>query len=130
MLAKKRVKVGLILNEIGEQHNLKVTEEEIKKEIEKQIRSMPQQSKQLIEYYQKNPSAAAHLRGRIYEEKILNLIKNKAKPTNSVLNTKEAEKIILEENKKSLPIEKDNKKPSISSKSSKKKIKKKKKINK
>ena len=53
MLAKKRVKVGLVLNEIGEQNNLKVTEEEIKKEIEKQIRSMPQQSKQLIEYYQK-----------------------------------------------------------------------------
>ena len=130
LLAKKRVKVGLILNEIGEQHNLKVTEEEIKKEIEKQIRSMPQQSKQLIEYYQKNPSAAAHLRGRIYEEKILNLIKSKAKSTNSVLNTKEAEKIILEENKKSLPIEKDNKKHSISAKSSKKKIKKKKKINK
>ena len=130
LLAKKRVKVGLILNEIGEQHNLKVTEEEIKKEIEKQIRSMPQQSKQLIEYYQKNPSAAAHLRGRIYEEKILNLIKSKAKSTNSFLNTKEAEKIILEENKKSLLTEKDNKKPSISSKSSKKNIKKKKKINK
>ena len=130
LLAKKRVKVGLILNEIGEQNNLKVTEEEIKKEIEKQIRSMPQQSKQLIEYYQKNPSAAAHLRGRIYEEKILNLIKSKAKSTNSILNTKEAEKIILEENKKSLSTEKDNKKPSISAKPSKKKIKKKKKINK
>ncbi len=130
LLAKKRVKVGLILNEIGEQYNLKVTEDEIKKEIEKQIRSMPQQSKQLIEYYQKNPSAAAHLRGRIYEEKILNLIKSKAKSTNSVLNTKEAEKIILEENKKSIKSEKDNKKPSISSKSSKKNIKKKKKINK
>ena len=130
LLAKKRVKVGLILNEIGEQNNLKVTEEETKKEIEKQIRSMPQQSKQLIEYYQKNPSAAAHLRGTIYEKKILNLIKSKAKSTNSALNTKEAEKIILEENKKSLPTEKDNKKPSISSKSSKKKIKKKKKINK
>ena len=130
LLAKKRVKVGLILNEIGEQNNLKVTEEEIKKEIEKQIRSMPQQSKQLIEYYQKNPSAAAHLRGTIYEQKILNLIKSKAKSTNTALNTKEAEKIILEENKKSLPTEKDNKKPSISAKSSKKKIKKKKKINK
>ena len=48
----------------------------------------------------------------------------------SYWRTEEAEKIILSENKKNLPIEKDNKKPSISSKSSKKKIKKKKKINK
>ena len=101
------MKVGLILNEIGEQNNLKVTEEETKKEIEKtNTFDASNNPKQLIEYYQKNPSAAAHLRGTIYEKKILNLIKSKAKSTNSALNTNEAEKIILEENKKSLPTEK------------------------
>ena len=37
------------------------------------------QQKQILDYYQKNPSAAANLRGSIYEEKILNLIKQKSK---------------------------------------------------
>jgi len=40
---------------------------------------MPGQQKQMLEYYQKNPSAAASLRGSIYEEKIINLIKQKSK---------------------------------------------------
>ena len=42
---------------------------------------MPGQQKQILEYYQKNPSAAASLRGSIYEEKIINLIKEKSKET-------------------------------------------------
>ena len=42
---------------------------------------MPSQQKQIMEYYQKNPSAAASLRGSIYEEKIINLIKQKSKQT-------------------------------------------------
>ena len=78
-IAKKRIKLGLILNELGEKNNLKVEEQEIKNEIQKQIQSMPGQQKQVLEYYQKNPSATASLRGSIYEEKIINLIKTKIK---------------------------------------------------
>ena len=69
--AKKRIKIGLILNEFGEQNNLKVNEEEIKSEIQKQIQMMPNQDKQITEYYQQNPSAVASLRGGIYEDKII-----------------------------------------------------------
>jgi len=68
-IAKKRIKLGLILNEIGEKNNLKVDEQELKKEIQKQVQAMPGQEKQVIEYYQKNPSAATSLRGSLYEEK-------------------------------------------------------------
>ncbi len=74
-IAKKRIKLGLILNELGEKNNLKVDEQEIRNEIQKQVQSMPGQQKQVIEYYKKNPSATANLRGSIYEEKIINLIK-------------------------------------------------------
>ena len=74
-IAKKRIKLGLVLNELGEKNNLKVEEHELKNEIQKQIQSMPSQQKQVLEYYQKNPSATASLRGSIYEEKIINLIK-------------------------------------------------------
>ena len=66
-VAKKRIKLGLILNELGEKNNLKVTEDELRNEIQKQIQSMPTQQKQVLDYYQKNPSAAASLRGSIYE---------------------------------------------------------------
>ena len=51
-IAKKRIKTGLILNELGEQNNLKVNEEEIKNEIQKQIQMMPDQAKQVSEFYQ------------------------------------------------------------------------------
>ena len=44
-IAKSRIKLGLLLNEIGEKNNLKVTDEEIKTEIQKQIKSMPGQEK-------------------------------------------------------------------------------------
>ena len=95
--AKKRIKLGLILNEIGIQNNIKVEEQEIKNEIQKQIQSMPGQQKQVLEYYQQNPSAAASLRGSLYEEKIINLIKEKSKKSKKIITTKEAEQLLKEE---------------------------------
>ncbi len=93
-IAKKRVKLGLILNELGEKNNLKVDEQELKNEIQKQVQSMPGQQKQVLQYYEKNPSAAASLRGTIYEEKIINLIKEKSKKIKKTISIKEAEDII------------------------------------
>ena len=98
-IAKKRIKLGLILNELGEKNNLKVDEQELKNEIQKQVQSMPGQQKQVLEYYQKNPSATASLRGSIYEEKIINLIKKQSKQTKKTISTKEAEHIIKEHHK-------------------------------
>ena len=96
--AKKRIKVGLILNEFGEQNNIKVEEHEIQAEVQKQIRMMPGQEKMVMEFYQKNPSALASLRGNVYEEKIINLIKSKAKANKKDITKDEAEKILKEEN--------------------------------
>ena len=53
--AKKRIKVGLILNEFGEQNKIKVEEHEIQAEVQKQLRMMPGQEKMVMEFYQKNP---------------------------------------------------------------------------
>ena len=60
---------------------------------------MPGQAKQVLEYYQKNPSATAALRGSIYEEKIINLIKDKSKKTKKIISTNEAEKLIQDHHK-------------------------------
>ena len=100
-LAKSRIKTGLILNEIAEKNNLKISENEIKGEIEKQIKGMPGQEKMVMEYYQKNPSAVSSLRGALYEEKILELIKGKITVNKKNVNLKEAEQIIKDFTQKS-----------------------------
>ena len=95
-VAKKRIKVGLVLNEFGEQNQIKVTELELQSEVQKQVRTMPGQEKMVMDFYQKNPSALASLRGTVYEEKILNLIKQKAKSKKKEISKDEAEKILKE----------------------------------
>ena len=98
-IAKKRIKVGLILNEFGEQNKIKVTEQEIQAEVQKQLRMMPGQEKMVMEFYQKNPSALANLRGTVYEEKIIDSIKIKAKANKKEITKEEAEKILKEHQK-------------------------------
>ena len=111
-VAKKRIKVGLILNEFGEQNKIKVTEQELQAEVQKQIRMMPGQEKMVMDFYQKNPSALASLRGTVYEEKILNLIKEKAKSNKKEISKDEAEKILKKSQEQQLDQElKDQRKP-------------------
>ena len=111
-IAKKRIKVGLVLNEFGEQNKIKVTEQEIQAEVQKQIRMMPGQEKMVMDFYQKNPSAVASLRGTVYEEKIINLIKEKAKSNKKEISKDEAEKILKQSQKEQLDQElKDQRKP-------------------
>ena len=92
--AKKRIKVGLILNQFGEENKINVEEHEIQAEVQKQLRMMPGQEKMVMEFYQKNPSALASLRGNVYEEKIINFVKSKAKVNKKDISKVEAEKII------------------------------------
>ena len=98
-VAKKRIKVGLILNEFGEQNQIKVTEQELQNEVQKQVRMMPGQEKMVMDFYQKNPSALSSLRGTVYEEKIINTIKDKAKSNKKEVTKEEAEKILKQSQK-------------------------------
>ena len=122
--AKKRIKTGLILNEFGQKNNVKVTEQELNLEIQKQFQMMPGQEKIVKEYYEKNPSAIASLRGSLYEEKIIKEIKKQGKANLKEITKEEAEKLLKAENEKSLiassnkttSISKDTKPPSKSKK--------------
>ena len=141
-VAKKRIKTGLILNQFGEQNKIKVTEQELQAEIQKQLRMMPGQEKMVMDFYQKTPSAVASLRGTVYEDKIINLIKEKAKPNKKEISKDEAEKILkksqnlvddnvsetkkeTKSSSKSKPSTKKTTKSSLKSKSSIKKVSKK-----
>ena len=114
-LAKSRIKLGLLLNEFGEKNNLKVSDEEVRAEIQKQIKGMPGQEKMILDYYQKKSQCSQSLKGTLYEEKIINLIKSKIKINLIEIDTKEAEKIITEFNKPNL-----DKKQSLKTKSAEK----------
>ena len=121
-LAKSRIKLGLLLNEYGEKNKLNVSDDEVRAEIQKQIKGMPGQEKMVLDYYQKNPNASQSLKGSIYEEKIITLIKSKIKLEIKEINTNEAEKIITEFNKPNL--DKTNKEKLISPNINKVKLKK------
>ena len=77
---------------------------------------MPGQEKMVMDFYQKNPSAVASLRGTVYEEKILNLIKEKAKPNKKEITKIEAEKILKEAHNHDHEHDKDEKKKEIDKK--------------
>ena len=100
--ATKRIKTGLILNAFGEKNNIKVSQEEVNLEIQKQFKMMPGQEKMVKEYYEKNPSAIDGIRGSIYEEKIIEKIKKDAKVNKKEITKEEAEKILKEENEKNI----------------------------
>ena len=61
-LAKSRIKLGLLLNEYGEKNKLKVSDDEVRNEIQKQIKGMPGQEKMVLEYYQKKPQCLSKLK--------------------------------------------------------------------
>ena len=100
--ARKRIKTGLILNEFGQKNKIMVSEQELNLEIQKQFQMMPGQEKMVKDYYEKNPSAIASLRGSIYEEKIINEIKKQAKVNVKEISKDEAEKILKAENEKAI----------------------------
>ena len=137
--SKQRIKVGLILNAFGEENKVQVNEKEIQTEIQKQLAMMPGQEKIVMDYYKENPSATDGLRGQIYENKIIDLIKSKVKLIKKEVTKEEAEKLIQSEHKthevkkanpeKSLKTETKKTTPKTS-KSKPKKVTKKKKVSK
>ena len=112
----------MILNEFGEKNQVKVTEQELQAEVQKQIRMMPGQEKMVMDFYQKNQSALASLRGTVYEEKILSLVKQKAKSTKKEVSKDEAEKILKQSQNQDLNLENEVKKYSKKKVDTKKKV--------
>jgi len=70
-LAERRVRLGLVLAEIGQRNNIEVTDEEMKRAMMDQARQYPGQEQQVIEYFQQNPNSLMELRGPIFEEKVV-----------------------------------------------------------
>jgi trigger factor len=79
-LAERRVRLGLILGEVGEKNQIQVSQEEMRRALVEQARRYPGQERAVYEFYEKNPGAISELRAPIYEEKVVDFILDKAKP--------------------------------------------------
>lgn len=73
-LAERRVRLGLVLAEIGEKSDVKITDDEVNNALMERLRQFPGQEQQVYEFYQKNPQALAELRAPIFEEKVVDYI--------------------------------------------------------
>ena len=110
-ISERRVKLALVLSHIGEEHSVKVSSQELQGELEKQLRMYPGQEKTIREYYQKNPAELTKLRGPIFEDKVMSLIKEKAKVKVKSVTKDELQKIMSpKSNEKSKPKTKTSKK--------------------
>ncbi|MBX6425619.1 MAG: trigger factor [Variibacter sp.] len=73
-LAERRVRLGLVLAEIGEKNQIKVTDEEVSRALVERARQFPGQEQRIWDYYRKNPQALAGLRAPIFEEKVVDYL--------------------------------------------------------
>ena len=92
-IAERRVRLGLVLAEMGQKQEIQISNEELQQAMIAEARQYPGQEQQVIEFYQKNPQAIAQLRAPIYEEKVVDLIIEKAKVTDK----KVAKDVLFEE---------------------------------
>ena len=73
-IAERRVRLGLILSDIGQANELQVETAELNQAMMEHVRRFPGQEKQVFEYFQKNPQAVEQLRAPIYEDKVVDFI--------------------------------------------------------
>lgn len=78
-IAERRVKLGLLLSEVGRQNNIQVPNEELSRALIQEAQRYPGQQQQVIEYYQRSPEALNQLRAPLYEEKVVDFILERAK---------------------------------------------------
>ena len=77
-IAERRVRLGLVLAEMGQKADVQISNEELQGALIAEARRYPGQEQQVIEFFQKNPAQLAKLRAPIYEEKVVDLITEKA----------------------------------------------------
>ena len=88
-IADRRVRLGLVLSEIGEKNNLTVSDEEVTRALVDRARQFPGQEKQVWDYYRNNPTALAQLRAPIFEDKVVDFLVELAKVTEQPMSREE-----------------------------------------
>ncbi|MGH7110379.1 MAG: hypothetical protein ACREFK_08115, partial [Stellaceae bacterium] len=79
-IAERRIRLGLLLADIGRSNNITVSQEELNQALAQEARRHPGHERQVIDYYRQNPGALANLRAPILEDKVIDFIVEMAKP--------------------------------------------------
>lgn len=93
MLARRRVRLGMALTDIGRINDLQVSEEEKNRAIFTEAQRYPGQEQQVLEYFQQNPQAAQQLAGPVFEDKVIDYILEIAKVNDNVISVEELYKV-------------------------------------
>ena len=88
-IAERRVRLGLVLAEIGEKNNIKVTDDQLTQAIVAQARMMPGQEQRVWEYYRNNPAALAAVRAPLFEDKVIDFLLELANVTEEQVSREE-----------------------------------------
>ena len=105
-IALRRVRLGLLLTEIASELKVEVTQDDINRAVMSEAQRYPGQEMKVFEYYQKNPQVLEQLRAPILEEKVIDMIPEKADTKEKLMDLKDIEKMLNDENDSS-----DKKKP-------------------
>jgi trigger factor len=88
-IAERRVRLGLVIAEIGDKNQIKVTDDEVTRAVVERARQFPGQEQKVWELYRSNPQALASLRAPIYEEKVVDFLVELAKVTEKKVSREE-----------------------------------------
>ena len=88
-IAERRVRLGLVLADIGEKNNIKVADDEISRAIVERARQVPGREQEIWDYYRKNPAAVAGVRAPIFEEKVVDFLTELADVTEKMVSREE-----------------------------------------
>jgi trigger factor len=88
-IAERRVRLGLVIAEIGEKNNIKVNEEQLRAAVMEQVRQLPGQEQAVLDYYRNNPGALAALRAPIFEDKVVDFVLELAEVTDKQVSRDE-----------------------------------------
>jgi len=100
-IAERRVRLGLVIAEIGEKNGINVSDEEVSRAVVERARQLPGREQQVWDYYRKNPDALASLRAPIFEEKVVDFILELAKVTEKQVSRDELYK---EDENEAVPV--------------------------
>jgi len=88
-IAERRVRLGLIMSEVGERNKIEVTDEETQRALRAQMRNFPGQEQAIANYYRQSPEAMAALRAPVFEQKVVDYILELAKVTDKPVTREE-----------------------------------------
>lgn len=117
-ICMRRVRLGVLLSEIGKGSDVKVNPEDLQKEISRQAMQYPGQEQKVVEFYQKNPREVENLQGAVFEEKVVDYILDKVKQKEKKVSLEEFTKGLDDESEQARP--KKAKKKASGSKAAKK----------